>query len=49
MGETMKSFDDAWNKCLSQYVDDCQWGLVLRRDQVEDLIVELRIALQKGE
>jgi hypothetical protein len=49
MGKTMKSFDDAWNKHLGQYVDGCEWGLVLRRDQVEDLILELRIALQKGE
>jgi hypothetical protein len=49
MGQTMKSFDDAWNKHIGQYIDGCEWGLVLRRDQVEDLILELRIALEKGE
>lgn len=49
MGKTMQSFDDAWNKHIGQYCDSAEWGLILRRDQVEDLIIELQVALTKGE
>ena len=49
MGKTMKSFDDAWAKHISQYLDDSEWGMILRRDQVKDLIIELQVALEKGE
>jgi len=49
MGKTMESFDKAWNMHIGQYCDQSEWGMVLRRDQVEDLIIELQVALTKGE
>ena len=49
MGKTIESFDQAWNMHIDQYCDSSEWGMVLRRDQVEDLIIELQVALTKGE
>jgi len=47
MGKTIESFDQAWNKHIGQYCDSAEWAQVLRRDQVEDLIIELQVALTK--